>query len=106
MAIRALQGCRPTYQSIVKTPGSTIQAITTRSTNGHLSLLITNTNSKANQPLIADLSALLRQGSGTISQFDAQHQDQVVGTTSVQNGQMTLTVPAQSALLVDITPSF
>ena len=69
MAIRALQGCRPTYQSIVKTPASTIQAITTRSTNGHLSLLITNTNSKANQPLIADLSALLRQGSGTLLRF-------------------------------------
>ena len=106
MAISALQGCRPTYQSIVNIPGSTIQAITTRSTNGHLSLLITNANSKTNQRLTADLSALLRQGSGTIRQFDAQHQDQVVGNTSVQNGQMTLTVPAQSALLVDITPSF
>ncbi|WP_201362687.1 hypothetical protein [Dictyobacter formicarum] len=106
MAIRALQGCCPTYQSTVNTPGSSIQAITTRSTDGHLSLLITNSNSKANQQLTADLSALLHQGSGTIRQFDAQHQDQVVGYTLVQNGRMKLTVPAQGALLVDIIPSY
>jgi hypothetical protein len=98
MAIRALQGCRPTYQSTTK--DASLLAITTKDANGSIYFLVTNQNSQKNYKANVDLSALITQGKGTIWQFDADHSDQIVGDAMISNGQMTLTVPAMGGLLV------
>ncbi len=48
----------------------------------------------------ADLSALTLSGAGTIWQFDAGHMDTIVGHPTLKNGHVTLTIPANSALLI------
>ena len=98
MAIRALQGCRPTYESIAN--NANLFAITTKDAKDGSFFLVTNQDSQKVDIITVDLSALITQGKGTIWQFDAQHSDQVVGSTMINNGQMTLTVPAMGALLV------
>ncbi len=98
MGIRALQGCRPTYQSMTNT--NALLAITTKDTSGNLYLLMTNQNSKANYSVTANLSSLLLNSTGTVWQFDTAHMDTVTGKQSVQNGQATFTIPASGALLI------
>lgn len=100
MATRALQGCRPTYQSVIVHPD--VLTITTRDAHGNLFFLLTNRASQPFASMTVDLSALTSTGNETIWQFDARHNDQVVGTTTVKNGRMTLAVPAEGALLVEI----
>lgn len=98
MGIRALQGCRPTYQSLSSDPD--LLAITTRDNSGNTYFLVTNQNRQKNNLAHINLSALMAQGNGTLWQFDAHHLDQVVGTAALKQGQLDLTVPAQGALLV------
>jgi hypothetical protein len=98
LAIRALQGCRPTYQS--RTPDSNLLAITTKQANNGTFFLVTNKDTQKSDPITVDLSALITQGKGTIWQFDANHSDEIVGSAKMSNGQMKLTVPAMGALLV------
>lgn len=100
LAIRALQGCRPTYQSTTNNPN--LLAITTRGSNGNLFFLITSLTGQQNNHLTVDCSALLSSGRGTIWQFDARHNDQVTGNTIVKNGLMTLSMPAAGAALVEV----
>ncbi len=98
LAIRALQGCRPTYQSTVH--DSHLLAITTKQAEDGTFFLVTNQDSRKENTITVDLSALITQGTGIIWQFDAHHSDQVVGSATINKGQMTLTVPAMGALLV------
>jgi len=98
MAIRTLQGCRPTYQSTTSDPN--LLAITTRDAKGSVYFLVTNQDSQKNYRVNVNLSALMPGGKGTIWQFDTHYHDQVVGSAVANKGQMTLTLPADSALLV------
>ncbi|HLZ60676.1 MAG TPA: hypothetical protein VKR06_27330 [Ktedonosporobacter sp.] len=98
MAIRALQGCRPTYES--KTNNPNLRPITTRDPNGCVFFLVTNQDRQKSSHINVDLSALVSSGQGTLWQFDADHHDQIAGSVVITNGRMNLTVPAQGALLV------
>jgi hypothetical protein len=98
MAIRALQGCRPTYES--RAGDANLLAITTKQANEGTFFLVTNQDRWREDVITVDLSALVTQGRGTVWRFDAQHLDQVVSDTTINNGQMRLTVPAMGAVLV------
>lgn len=98
MAIRALQGCRPTYRSTVNNPN--LFAIATKDAQGTTYFLVTNQGEKESIRMHVNLSALLSGEKGTIWQFDAQHKDEIIGNTIANQGQVTLTVPAMGALLV------
>ncbi|HEX3643529.1 MAG TPA: hypothetical protein VHV10_19760, partial [Ktedonobacteraceae bacterium] len=98
LAIRALQGCRPTYQSTTSDPN--LLAMTTRDAKGGVSFLVTNQDRQKNYRVTVDLSALISGEKGTIWQFDTQYYDQVVGSAVANKGRVTLTLPANGALLV------
>jgi hypothetical protein len=98
IGIRALQGCRPTYQST--TSSSALLAITTKDTAGNIYLLVTNQDSSSWYDVDADLSSFTSTGSGTMWQFDAGHMDTIVGHPTLKNGHLLFTIPADSALLM------
>jgi hypothetical protein len=102
MAIRALQGCRPTYQSVTSDPN--LLAITTRERDGSFSLLVTNQNTQKNKRVDVDLSALITSGKGQLWQFDASHRDQNMGNITLGEGHALVTVSPQGALLLKFTP--
>ena len=102
MGIRALQGCRATYQSVVG--NKNLLAITTEDANKNVYLLVTNQNSSVPYTVDANLAALLNQASGVMWQFDKTHQDAIVGKPSLRNGNVTLTIPASGAVLVEFSP--
>jgi len=105
MGIRALQGCRPTYQST--TSSSSLLAITTRDNQSNTYLLVTNQDNVTWYDVDADLSSLMTNGSGvgaelaSARQFDARHMDTVVGSSMLKNGHVTFTIPANGAILLE-----
>lgn len=98
LAIRALQGCRPTYRSVTST--NALVAITTKDSDGNTYLLVTNRDSKANYAVTANLSALLSTGSAVRWQFDANHMDTISGQQILRNGLTTFVIPANGAILL------
>jgi len=98
MANRALVGCRPTYQSTAS--NNYLMSITTQDAQGNLYLLVTNTSAKTTYTVDANLSALRQSSTGTMWQFDATHQDVVVGNPVLSNGHVTFTIPGTSAVLL------
>ena len=98
MGIQALQGCRPTYQSI--TSNKNLLAITTIDKNKNVYLLVTNQTSNTSYTVHVNLSALLIQASGIMWQFDNSHLDMIVGKPSLENGNVSLTIPVSGAILV------
>jgi hypothetical protein len=94
---RALNGCRPTYQSTAS--NSNLMAITTKDSAGHVYLLVTNASNTA-YPVDANLSALITAGTGSMYQFDATHNDTVVGSPALSNGHVTFSLPGNSAVLI------
>jgi len=97
IAAKALQGCKPTYQSTVS--NSSLLAITTKDTAGKIYLLVTNSSSNTPITVDANLSALKTTGTGTEYQYDATHNDVVVGSPSLTNGHVTFTIPGTAAML-------
>ena len=102
MGIRALQGCRATYQSRIG--NKHLLAITTQDANKNVYLLVTNQDSSVPYTVDANLAALLKQASGVMWQFDTIHHDEIVGKPVLRNGNVTLTIPASGAILVKFSP--
>jgi hypothetical protein len=98
LAVRALNGCRPTYQSVTST--GNLLAITTTDTAGHVDLLVTNSAAKTSYTVDANLSALRSSGTGTQWQFDATHLDVVTGNPTLNAGHVTFTIPGTAAMLL------
>ena len=98
LASRALNGCRPTYQSTAS--NSNLLAITTRDSLGKVYLLVTNSAAKTSYTVDANLSALLTSGTGTMWQYDQSHPDVVVGSPVLSNGHVTFTIPGNAAILI------
>ncbi|MGE5529739.1 MAG: hypothetical protein ACM3X6_11445 [Patescibacteria group bacterium] len=48
----------------------------------------------------ADLSALISSRTGTMWQFDATHNDVIVGSAMLNNGRVAFTVPAMGEVLL------
>jgi hypothetical protein len=103
MGIRALQGCRPTYQSI--TGNKDLLYITTTDTKKNVYLLVTNQSSKFPYAIHVNLSALLTRASGVMWQFDNAHKDTVVGNPTLTNGMASFSIPANGAVLVKFLQS-
>jgi hypothetical protein len=97
MGTRALEGCRPTYQST--TSNSNLLAITTKDSSGKYDLLVLNTSANTSYTVNADLSKLITSGTGTEWQYDATHNDTVVGSPSLSAGHVTFTIPGTAAVL-------
>jgi hypothetical protein len=98
LASRALNGCRPTYQSTAST--SNLLAITTTDSLGSVYLLVTNSANKTSYTVDANLSALRTSGTGAMWQYDQSHADVVVGNPVLANGHVTFTVPGAAAVLI------
>jgi hypothetical protein len=99
MGIRALQGCRPTYQS--STSSSSLQAMTTRDKAGNTYLLATNQDNTTWYDVDADLSSLMTGSTGKLWEFDAEHMDTPVGSSKLNNGHVSFTIPANGAILIE-----
>jgi hypothetical protein len=97
IATRALQGGRATYQSTTST--SSLIAITTKDTSGNVYLLVTNSSSTI-YTITANLSALLTNSTGTMWQYDATHNDVVVGSPALSNGSVTFDIPGTAVVLI------
>ncbi len=98
MVIRALQGGRVTYQTTCSSPS--LLAITTKDTSGHYWVLMSNASSSSISATL-NVSSLLSSGTGTMWQFDSSHNDVVAGSPVLQSGQMSITLPANGAILIE-----
>jgi hypothetical protein len=98
MGIRALNRCKTTFQST--TSDSHVLAITTKDAEGTMYLLVTNSSRETSYNIDADLSALITNGTGTMWQFDATHNDVIVGNPTLSNGHVTFTIPGMAAILI------
>jgi hypothetical protein len=98
IATRALQGCRPTYQST--TSDAHLTAITTRDGSGAVYLLVTNASETTSYSATVDLSALKTTGEGQEWRYDATHHDVLVGTPVLTDGHVTVWLPATSTVLL------
>jgi hypothetical protein len=98
IATRALQGCRPTYQSTTREANLT--AITTTDGSGAVYLLVTNASKTTSYLAAVDLSALKTTGVGQEWRYDAAHQDVLVGAPVLNDGQVTVWLPATSTVLL------
>jgi hypothetical protein len=98
MGIRALNRCKATYQS---TPSdSHVLAITTKDADGTMYLLVTNSSRETSYNVDADISALITSGTGIMWQFDATHNDVIVGNPTLSKGHVTFTIPGTAAILI------
>jgi hypothetical protein len=95
-AIRALQGCKTTYQST--TSNTKLLAITTQDGSGNIYLLVSNNAPSAYQ-VDANLSALITSGVGTIYEFSSTRNDEVAGTVTLSNGHAVFNVPNGSVVV-------
>lgn len=98
IAIRALQGCRPTYQSTAS--DANLTAITTKDGSGSVYLLVTNASETTSYIATVDLSALKASGEGQEWRYDATHNDVLVGTPVLTDGHVTVWLPATSTVLL------
>ena len=101
LATRALQGARPTYESTCS--DENLLAIATRD-RGHIYLLVNN-NAPAAVPVEADLSQLAKDGVGKMWQFDATHNDAVMGRPGLARGRVSFTVPGTGTVLLRFAPA-
>jgi hypothetical protein len=98
LAIRGLQGGRPTYQST--SSNRNVAAITAKDSAGHYWVLLTNTSKTASTTTI-NLSALLSSGTGRMWVFDGTHNDVIVGNRILAGGNVTVTLSGTSANLIE-----
>jgi hypothetical protein len=98
LAIRGLQGGRPTYEST--TSSGDLLAITTADAVGSIYLLVSNSAHTTSYAVDADLSALRMTGTGTMWQFDATHQDVIVANSALADGHVTFEIPGTAAVLL------
>jgi hypothetical protein len=74
--------------------------ITAKDAEGTMYLLVTNSSRETSYNVHADLSALITSGTGTMWQFDATHNDVIVGHPTLSNGHVTFTIPSMAAVLI------
>jgi hypothetical protein len=98
IAIRALRGCRPTYQST--TSDAHLTAITTTEGSDSVYLLVTNASDTTSYIATVDLSAVKTTGEGQEWRYDATHPDVLVGTPVLTDGRVTVWLPATSTVLL------
>lgn len=100
MAIRALQGAKPTHQTT--SSSSDLLAITTKPFRGPMRLLVANQSADQSYDVDADVSRLRADGFAKLWEFSEQSQDAVVGHLRVRNGHATFAIPANAAVLLQV----
>lgn len=103
LAIRALQGAKPTFRAT--TDATDLMAIATKEPDGTINLLVLNSSGTVTYDIAADLSSLLSEGTGQIRQFSADVLDEPVGQTALTNSASDFAVPPHSAVLVTYQPA-
>ena len=104
LAVRALQGGKPTYQST--TSNSDLTAITTKDSTGTINLLVTNINANTSYAVNTDISALFSGStSSTIERYDSDNKDTQASGPAVNNGKMQFSIPASAAVLIRVANS-
>ncbi len=98
LAIRALQGAKPILQAT--TDADDLMAIATKEADGRINLLVLNWNELVRYHVTADLSGLLREGTGEIRHFSATLRDEPAGQTAITDGASEFGVPPYSVVLV------
>lgn len=98
MGIRALQGGRPTHQSVTSSPD--LLAITTESPDGGLDLLVTNSSTTVAYRVRADMSELVGRARGELWEFSAKRLDEPVGVRGTYRGIVEFRVPSNAAILL------
>jgi hypothetical protein len=98
LAIRALQGAKPTFRAT--TGADDLMAIATKEADGRVNLLVLNWNELVSYHITADLSGLLSDGTGEIRHFSATVRDEAVGKTDLTDGASEFGIPPYSVVLV------
>ena len=98
MGIRALNGCKTTYQST--TSDRNLLAITTTGCGGDD--VPAGHQQRQGDGLHRGCGSVRahHSGAGTMWQFDATHNDVIVGQPALSNGHVTFTIPATAAILI------
>jgi hypothetical protein len=99
MGIRALQGGRQTFAT--ETANTNVMAMTTQDVNNVIHLIIVN-DDKTPYQVVANLSTLITKGRATVWEFSDRYKDEVIGTLRVQQGDLAIAVPANSAILIQL----
>lgn len=100
MGVRALQGGRPTHQTVASSPD--LMGITTRDRSGEICLLVVNASASTAYTVTADLSELAGNGIATTWEFSERKHDQIIGRRALENGHLTFRVPSTAAVLLRI----
>ncbi|HBK98168.1 MAG TPA: hypothetical protein DD001_13070 [Microcoleaceae bacterium UBA10368] len=97
MGIRALQGGKSTFFPIANSPN--LMVVATKDASNNVALLAVN--SQPNSYIVnADISALIKAGSGTVRELSSRAMDEVVGKLTLNGGNATFAVAGNSAILV------
>lgn len=99
MGIRALQGGRPTFSTLISNPN--LMAIATKDNTNNLYLLIVNSKNQSFTPNI-DISAFMQVGNGTIWHFNSSIKDEIVSQINVNTGKFDLNIPNNTAVLIKL----
>lgn len=101
MGIRALQGGRPTFESIASSPD--IVSMTTQDDDGSINLLVTNSSPTRPYVVRADLSELADRAKGTLWEFSDAHHDRALGMRPLRHGETIFRLPQTGAVLIKFT---
>jgi hypothetical protein len=97
MGIRALQGGKTTFFPIANS--ANLMAVATKDTSNHVYLLAVNSQ-PTSYTVNADVSALLKVGTGIVREFSYRAMDEVVGNLTLKDGNTTFSVPGNTAVLI------
>ena len=97
MGIRALQGGKTTFFPIANS--ANLMAVATKDTSNHVYLLAVNSQPKS-YTVNADVSALLKVGTGIVREFSSRAMDEVVGKLTLKDGNTTFSVAGNTAVLI------
>jgi hypothetical protein len=100
MATRALQGCRPTFETTVST--NDLVSIATQDDVGGTYLIVTNNSATNTYEVSADLSALTTAGTATIWRVDSTYSDEVVDVTPLEDGVVEFALEGRSSILIRV----
>jgi hypothetical protein len=98
MGIRVLQGGRSTFFPVTNTDNLT--AVATLDASNNIYLLVANSQPKS-YAVNADISDLIKSGKGTMREFSSRVMDRAIGNLNLKGGNVTFTVPGNSAVAIE-----
>jgi hypothetical protein len=99
LGMRALQGSKPVMMTALS--DERVMAIVTNDDEATLQVLLVN-SSEASVPVRLDLQRLMNQGYAVVREFSRAIHDEQIADYDFTDGQLALTVPAQTAGLLTL----